>query len=150
MPAGIPFGFLVQNILERRLQSTIGTCRALQGRHSCLLSRLQAPNFDCSPLTDNRELITRASAHFSFFRDFLPQNREFIWLEVDVTRGLSPRKNAIPRYLRFSQKFVAILEKLPCQFFRFSLKISTEPQNTPLNSMPPKVDPYATPRTAAN
>src|SRR5207237_5066368 len=51
---------------------------------------------------------------------------------------LSPRKNATPRYLRFSQKFVAILEKLPCQFFRFSLKSPTEPQNTPLNPMPPK------------
>ena len=65
--------------------------------------------------------------------------------------GFSHHKRAIPRYLRFSQKFVAILEKLPCQFFGFSLKTSTEPQNTPLNPhapknpMPPKVDPYATP-----
>jgi hypothetical protein len=76
-----------------------------------------------------------ASVHFSFFHDLLPQNREFMWLEVNVTRGLSPRKDAISMYLRFSQKFVAILEKLPCQFFRFSLKTSTEPQNTPLNPM---------------
>src|SRR5207248_10750078 len=60
--------------------------------------------------------------------------------------GFSHHKRAIPRYLRFSQKFVAILEKLPCQFFGFSLKTSTEPQNTPSQPpMPPKVDPYATP-----
>jgi len=92
----------------------------------------------------------RASAYFSFFREF-HRKIENSHRPDRGKNGFSHHKRAIPRYLRFSQKFVAILEKLPCQFFGFSLKTSTEPQNTPLNPhspknpMPPKVDPYATP-----
>jgi hypothetical protein len=67
-----------------------------------------------------------------------PQNREFTWLEVAVTRGVSPLKGAIPKYPRFSQKIV-----LPI-YVTFFKNFARTPEH-PLNPMPPKVDPYATP-----